>query len=293
MPVISVILPTCDRPALVGRALASVLAQDGADFEVVLVDNNRMTPPVATQAALASLLADPRVRVVSAAAARTAGATRNVGLAEARGEWVTFLDDDDEYAPGKLARQLALARETGTTLVLCGYEMRLGARRRRIQTAATSFTGDGLLLDAIWGTPFLFMRRNPGLRFDETLAAAEDFCFAQDYLRRHGITRVPCVPEPLVVVHPQPGERVNARHEAHWRALRRGLGRCGAGYSRPARRLFLLRALLQRHKGPDGSWRRLVGTGCRLLRTGGAAEARRVLNACLYRTGWLRRWLVS
>ncbi|MDO8543003.1 MAG: glycosyltransferase [Opitutaceae bacterium] len=53
MAEISVIIPTHDRPQLVGRALASVLQQTFRDFEVVLVDNNRSTPSVS--AALAVL----------------------------------------------------------------------------------------------------------------------------------------------------------------------------------------------------------------------------------------------
>lgn len=293
MPAVSVILPTCDRPALVGRALASVLAGSETDCEVVLVDNNRNTGPVSAQPGLAALLADPRVQVVPAGLARTAGEARNAGLRAAGGEWVTFLDDDDEYAPGKIVRQLARATETGAALVLCGYEVHLGARRRKIQTCATGFSGDGLLLDAVWGTPFLFHRRDPGHLFDERLEAAEDMDYALRYLARHGIVAVPNVPEPLVRVHLQPAGRTNTRHEAHWQACRHVLFTQRTGYSRKARRRFLLRAQLQRHKGRGGSWWLLLCAGCALLRAGGAGELRRVANAWLLRTGRFNRWLVS
>jgi glycosyltransferase involved in cell wall biosynthesis len=286
MPVISVILPTRDRPALVGRALASVLQQAGADFEVVLVDNNQAVAAVVTPA-------DARVRVVRAPDATSAAAARNAGLKVARGEWVTFLDDDDEYAPDKLARQLALATATGAPLVLCGYVVPRGPRRRVLQSEHAVYSGDDLLLAAIWGTPFLFLRREPAAVFDEDLAAGEDIEFAQAYVRRHGLTRVPCVPAPLVIVHPQPGVRVNTRGPAHWRAARRVVRRHGAHYSPAARRRFLLRALLQRHKSPGGSWRRLLSAGGALLREGGAGEFRRVANACLLRTNLFNRWLVS
>lgn len=293
MPLVSVILATRDRPQLLPRALASVLAQQGVALECVVVDNNRDCAPVATQPELKNLLADSRVSLVRAQAAESPAGSRNVGLRVARGEWVAYLDDDDEYAAGKLAAQLACAERAGASFVLCGYEVRLGPRRRRIQTAATVFTGDGLLLDAVWGTPFLFHRSDPEARFDETLRSAEDFDFAQRYLARHVISHVPCVPEPLVVVHPQAGSRVNTRHADHWHAVRRVLSVHRARYSRAAVRRFLLRAMLQRHKGPGGSWRMLVSVGCRLLREGGAREFRRVINAWLYRTGWFNRWLVS
>jgi len=291
MPVISVILPTRDRPALIGRALASIRGQTWTDFEVVLVDNNRHSPPVTENAALAEPLRDGRVRVVRDVASANAAQARNTGLAAARGEWVTFLDDDDEYASDKLSRQLALARATGAPLVLCGYVVALGARRRVIQSTATEYSGDGLLLDAIWGTPFLFLRREPATWFDGTLAAAEDIDFAQAYVQRHGLVRVPSVPAPLVIVHPQSGVRVNAQNEGHWQASQRVLQRYGAAYSPAARHRFELRAALQRHKGPGGSWMRLLGTGWTLMRAGG--EARRVANAWLLRTGLFNRWLVS
>lgn len=293
MPDISVILPTRDRSNLLGRALASVLGQTGVSFEVLLVDNNRCDPPVGDAIARLPALADPRVRILPAREAETAAAARNVGLAAARGRWVTFLDDDDEYAPGKLSRQWELARATGAPCVLCGYEVVLGLRRRRIQVHAGSFVGDGLLLDAVWGTPFLFMERDAGLSFDGSLAAGEDLVLAQAYLRRCDVQTVPCVPAPLVIVHLQPGARVNLTAGAHARAVRRVLHEQRDRYSRSARWRFLLRGQLQRHKVPGGSWPRLIGAGCALLRQGGPAEIRRVLNAWLYRTGWCRRWLVA
>lgn len=293
MPRVSVILPTCDRPALVGRALASVLSGEEADCEVLLVDNNRVAGPVSAQPSLVALLADPRVRVIAAPSARTAGAARNVGLRAASGEWVTFLDDDDAYTSGKIARQLARAVEARAPLVLCGYEVQLGARRRRIQTGVAGFAGDGLLLDAIWGTPFLCHRRDAGHFFDERLGAAEDLDYALRYLARHGLTAVPNVPEPLVLVHLQAAGRTNTRHADHWQACRHVLFTQRTRYTRAARRRFLLRARLQRHKGGGGAWGRLLRTGCALLRAGGQGELRRVANAWLLRTGWFNRWLVS
>ena len=53
MPLITVILPTCDRGHLLPRAVASVLAQTERDFELLIVDNNRREPPVAATAVLA------------------------------------------------------------------------------------------------------------------------------------------------------------------------------------------------------------------------------------------------
>jgi glycosyltransferase involved in cell wall biosynthesis len=293
MGLVSVILPTRDRPRLLPRALDSLLAQQGVELEIIVVDNNRTVPPLRESLAADVRTHDPRVRLVEARSAGSAAAARNAGLAEAKGEWVAFLDDDDEYRPDKLARQLACAEKNGARLVLCGAEIRLAARRRRIQVTQESFSGDGLLLDAVWGTPYLFMRRDPELFFDPSLQAGEDIAFAQDYIRRHRIDRVPNVAAPLVTVHPQPGPRVNLNPAAHWLAAKRVLRSSRNVYSPPARRRFLLRMRLQSCKAPGGPWRRLLLTGCRLLCAGGIGEGRRVLNAWLQRTGWFPRRLVS
>lgn len=293
MPAVSVILPTRDRPGLVGRALASALAQQGTDFEVVLVDNNQAVSRISQQMDLQALLADKRVHVVEATDAQTAGAARNAGLREATGEWVTFLDDDDEYVPAKIARQLKVARATGSPLVLCGYEVDLGIRRRRIQVERNLFTGDEMLLDAVWGTPFLFLRREGAPLFRDDLAAGEDLVFAFTAIERHGLDCVPSVPEPLVRVHLQPpGARVNMSHEAHWHAHKRVLEDLGRGFSSSARRRFRLRAELQRAKG-DHPWSDVLACACRLVSNGGWAEWRRAGNALAYRSRWLRPYIVS
>lgn len=293
MALVSVIIPTRDRPNLLERALRSVLEQTCGDLEVIVVDNNRTSSPVADQANLAPLLRDTRVRIVSARQAANASEARNVGLSDAGAEWVTFLDDDDEYVPSKVADQLAVARCNEAPLVICGYEVMLGVRRRRIQVGREAFQGDELLLDAIWGTPFLFALRSHCPQFPPGLDAAEDLHFAFALLSRHGVRRVPCVGNALVRVHLQPGEaRVNVRHEAHWRATRQLLLAYGQMFSPTAKRRFLLRAMLQREKG-TGAWRRLWAISARLIRDGGTPELRRALNASAYRTGVLRRWIVS
>jgi len=86
--------------------LASALAQEGVDHEVVVVDDGSGDETAARLA----YLGDRRVRVVPNEGPRGVAAARNRGLAEARGEWVAFLDDDDLWAPVKLRGQLSAAR---------------------------------------------------------------------------------------------------------------------------------------------------------------------------------------
>lgn len=292
MPVVSVVLPTRRRPHLVSRALASVLSQTWRDLEVLLVDDNDAGERLRGQHGLEAALSDPRIVLIENPEPHNASRARNAGLRAALGEWITYLDDDDEYAPDKIARQLALARETGGILVTCGYEVRLCGRRRRRQVKARGFSGDALLTEAIWGTPFLFHRHDPAALFDEALAAGEDRAFALGYVRSHGLRRVPNVPAPLVVVRLQP-DRVNLDREAHWQAARRILRDDRASFSHQARRLFLWRARLARAKFAEESLRNFLRAAAGLLRAGGWRETRTVVNATLHRNRLFRRWLVA
>jgi glycosyltransferase involved in cell wall biosynthesis len=105
VPEVSVVIPTRARPELVTRAVGSALAQTVRDIEVIVVVDG---PDPATVEALART-GDERLRVVDLAESGGAPNARNVGVQHAASRWVAFLDDDDEWLPDKLEKQLALA----------------------------------------------------------------------------------------------------------------------------------------------------------------------------------------
>jgi glycosyltransferase involved in cell wall biosynthesis len=102
-PDIPVVLATYNRRRLLPRAIASVLAQEDAAFELIIVDDASRDD---TQAYLATL-DDPRVRVIACPSNGGPSAARNRGLAAARADIVAFLDSDDAYRPRRLAAPLA------------------------------------------------------------------------------------------------------------------------------------------------------------------------------------------
>jgi glycosyltransferase involved in cell wall biosynthesis len=108
---VSVVVPTRNRRALLAVTLRGILRQRGVELEVIVVDEASTddTPQ------LLARLDDPRLRVVRHEVPHGVSAARNRGTAEARGEWVAFTDDDDLWAPDKLARQVhaALAADRG------------------------------------------------------------------------------------------------------------------------------------------------------------------------------------
>ncbi len=100
-PFFSVVIPTYNRAELLREALASVLKQTFADFEVLVVDDGQ---PEEARALVASF-GDSRVQHLVNDHAKGGAGTRNAGIFRARGAWVAFLDDDDVWLPEKLQKQ--------------------------------------------------------------------------------------------------------------------------------------------------------------------------------------------
>jgi glycosyltransferase involved in cell wall biosynthesis len=101
--VLSVLIPTRNFGQFIGEAVASVLSQDVAGLEVLVIDDGSTDD---TEEQLARIT-DPRLRAIRLSHVGV-GAARNHGLSVARGRYIAFLDADDRWRPGKLRRQLAL-----------------------------------------------------------------------------------------------------------------------------------------------------------------------------------------
>ena len=97
-PVVSVIVPTHNRPRLLAEAIGSLREQTLQDWEAIIVDDASVPPAVVPD--------DGRVRLVRHDMAQGGAACKNAGVALARAPVVTFLDDDDLYAPEYLRRAL-------------------------------------------------------------------------------------------------------------------------------------------------------------------------------------------
>lgn len=291
MPAISVIVPTRKRNHLLPRCLRSLYAQTWRDFEIVLVDDNPPESRVARDASLAPLLADGRLRLIENRVPCNAASARNRGLREARGEWVTYLDDDDAYQPRKLDLQLRMALDTKAPLVSCGLTYHVARRTRRYNTSAREFSGDDLLL-VFPGMSELF-HRAAEVRFDESLSGAEDIYFYQALLQRFDARRVPNVPEALVDHYLHRGPRVSANGEAVWQgalSVHRDFGR---RYGDAAREVFLLRSRLAYCRAERGAFRELLAVSWRLARMQGMKDARAIAGAVLFQFAPLRPFIVS
>jgi len=120
-PRVSVVTPIFNAAAFLAEAVESVLAQDYADFELLLVDDG--STDASTRIARDYAASDPaRIRYLShpGRANRGINAARNLGLREARGELFGFLDADDRWRPAKLAEQVALLDRHPDAGAVCG-----------------------------------------------------------------------------------------------------------------------------------------------------------------------------
>lgn len=111
---VAVVIPTIRRPEAVLVAIKSVLTQTFSDIEIVVVVDG---PDPATEAVLEELT-DPRVRIIVNPVNVGLAEARNVGIRHANGQWVALLDDDDEWLPEKLEKQVYIAEQLSGSHIL-------------------------------------------------------------------------------------------------------------------------------------------------------------------------------
>lgn len=121
-PKVTVLVPVFNRERFIDEAIRSVVEQDFADFELLLVDDGSTD---GTAAVLESWKRrDSRIVVVTSAANQGIPAALNLGLAHARGDYVARLDSDDLMKPRRLAAQVAvLGARPDVALVSCAYDV--------------------------------------------------------------------------------------------------------------------------------------------------------------------------
>jgi glycosyltransferase involved in cell wall biosynthesis len=102
MPKVSVIIPTYNRAKLVERAINSVLVQTFKDFELFIIDDASTD----NTKQIVKKFRDERIKIIHHQKNKGGSAARNTGIKTAIGEYIAFLDDDDEWIPTKLEKQM-------------------------------------------------------------------------------------------------------------------------------------------------------------------------------------------
>ena len=168
-PLVSVVVRTIGRPTL-ERALASVAAQTWRPLEIVLVD-------AGARGLARQREGDVPVRVVGAGTLDRPRAA-NAGIVNARGAWITFLDEDDEVEADHVALLMATVAVTGLPVAYSQTRMIAGDGQERVFggpfNRGALVRSNYLAIHAV-----LFSREfvDQGVRFDETLPMFEDWDF--------------------------------------------------------------------------------------------------------------------
>ncbi|MES2489432.1 MAG: glycosyltransferase [Pseudomonadota bacterium] len=179
VPTVSVIIPTFNRAYILERAIASVLGQSYTDLELIVVDDGSSDGT----AELIQNFSDSRLRYLQQPRNLGVSAARNRGIAEARGEWLAFLDSDDLWLPQKLEKQFAALKGVDCVASYCcllriddKIETRIPAKVDGINSGVRPWPS--LLMDGLWFSQTWLVPKRVVLAagpFDERMSIWEDW----------------------------------------------------------------------------------------------------------------------
>lgn len=198
-PLVSVIVPVYKTEAYLGQCVDSILAQSAGDFELLLIDDG--SPDGSGAICDRYARADARVRAIHKENGGVSSA-RNLGIEQAAGQYIVFIDSDDYVGPDYLKELLDAEKEAAAggknVLVISDYQpfSESGPEQRTFPEAMTlELVPGGTDAEQFRELVFAFrifppycklyrtdIIRSRGLRFDTTIRTAEDFDFNRRYL---------------------------------------------------------------------------------------------------------------
>ncbi|MDB2262069.1 glycosyltransferase family A protein [Halorubrum ezzemoulense] len=197
-PTVSVVTPSYDRPEFILSAVETVKSQTYSNIEHIIVDDCSPRP-------VSDVLSTDQSDIIVHRhdTNQGANAARNTGADIASGKYISFLDDDDEWEPEKIERQVDTTKRTGAGAIYTGIKQKLDGEI--IATQTPNLNGD-ITKDLLTGAPLnststvLFRADvfDQAGTFDEELPINQDWEF---YIRASTVTDFAAIPEPLVTRH--------------------------------------------------------------------------------------------
>lgn len=225
MPEVSVIIPTWNRVAQLKGAILSALSQTIHSLEVLVCDDGSTD----NTHQMVESIGDNRVRLIVCPHGGQPSIPRNCGINEASGNWLAFLDDDDEWLPDKLQKEIALAQKLDC-FAACSNALRFlpgkVAAGNYLSHDKNLVTFNDLLQVNLVICSSAVIHRSlipviEGFPEDEDLVALEDYSL---WLRVATQTDFAYVQEPLVIYYDQPEYSIRSRCPGIWNQRRRVLG---------------------------------------------------------------------
>jgi glycosyltransferase involved in cell wall biosynthesis len=194
-PKVSVVIPTYNRPDLLSRAIESVLNQTYTNYECIIVDDASC---VDTSSVIKEFN-DGSIRYFEHEKNQGASAARNTGIEHAKGEYIAFLDDDDEWLPEKIAKQVDLfdRLDSDYGLVYCWMVYRQHSDSEVIKEYCPEYRGyifphtlDG---QPIGSASTLLVRKDVAekTKFDVSLPRGNDGDFIRRICREYKVEYIP------------------------------------------------------------------------------------------------------
>lgn len=245
MKMVTAVITTHKRePEIVERAIKSVLAQTHQNIELIVVDDSPADYEYRDQVRKAAQ--KNGAAYIPHETCQGACVARNTGLSIAKGEYIAFLDDDDEWKPEKIEKQLTAFTDTNIALVYCGRETKNDTTDEVILQDVEFVKGrvfDKLITVNYIGSTSFPLMRTTCLReiggFDPQMKSAQDY---DVWLRLAEKYEVSFVEDSLVIYHVHSGEQISKNYMRRVSGLER-LNKKNAAYLKKHRKACWIRTI--------------------------------------------------
>ena len=204
-PIVSVIIPTYNRASMLKYAIQSVLNQSYPHYEIIIVDDGSTDNTPST----VRLFKDERISFIKHEVVRGASAARNTALQICRGKYIAFIDDDDQWKPDKLKKQITAFQKASPEVgVVYTAFWKIKNNRQTYMPSSEIIKKQGniqntLLQENIVGTPAALVQKEcfkkAGL-FDERLPRLQDW---ELFIRFSKYYHFKFIDEPLLTAYCQ------------------------------------------------------------------------------------------
>ena len=205
---VSVIIPTYSRPQFLPRAIESVLAQTFSNIEIIVVDDNGdgTQNQKYTEELIREYIENNKIIYIKHKVNKNGSAARNTGVRNSHGNYIAFLDDDDQFLPTKIEKQVAKLEKAPEKVgaCYCNWAWYNEEKLQRIndKLGKGNLTESLFLMEnSICGGSSLLIRSNvyKDLNgFDESFYRHQDWEFLIRFFRKYEIG---LVNEVLIHIH--------------------------------------------------------------------------------------------
>ena len=292
---ISVIIPYFNRSHTIERCLQSVSSQTFHNLECIVIDDGSSESEAEALESIMAEFSDDRYRLIHLDTNTGGGAARNRGMEVAQGEYLAFLDSDDEWLPEKLQMQLEFAVASKTKFISCQsfvhHSNGIGILPAR--SMGSESIADYLFCQNGWLQTSSFLIQKDALedvRFDETLPRHQDYDLL--FQLQEKSIKPEIIETPLVKVHWEDletsGRAVNIANSERFAKSRRRF------FSEKARSCFVAKFVIipiAKSKGRRQAIASLRDTGIGFLSNKNLALE--VISTFVYKDGRLLRYAAS